>query len=72
MILITLGKRPGDTRVEIHNGTKNVDITHALTGLDLRSHLGTAITRIVLELQDDVIIIGDPGRLEFHKPGTPK
>jgi hypothetical protein len=68
MILITLGKRPGDTRVEISGR----DITHALVGLDLRSHLGTAITTVTLLLQDDVIVIGDPGRLEFHKPGTPR
>jgi len=72
MILITLGKRPGDTRVEIDNGTKNVDITHALVGVDVRSQLGTLITTVTLLLQDDVIVIGDPGRLEFHKPGTPR
>jgi hypothetical protein len=68
MILLTLAKRPHECRVEL-NG---VDITPVLTGIDIRAHMGTAITSITLTLLDDVTVIGDAGHFEFHKPGTPR
>jgi hypothetical protein len=63
MMLIQLARHPHECRVE-WNG---VDITPTLTSIDVRAHLGTAITTIVLTVIDDVAIIGEPGRLEFKK-----
>jgi hypothetical protein len=68
MVLIQLGPSPALCRVELDG----VDISRRLTGIDVSAHVSTFVTTVTLTLKDDVTVIGEPGRLEFHKPEKPK
>jgi len=68
MVLIQLGPNPALCRVELDG----VDISRRLTGIDLSAHINAEQTTVTLTLKDDVTVIGEPGRLEFHKPEKPR
>jgi len=62
MVLITLEANGHDCRVELDGQ----DISKRLRGIELEAHVGS-LTYVRLFLIDDVTIVGEAGKLEFHK-----
>jgi hypothetical protein len=63
MLLIQLGKRTQDCRVEFDGK----DISKLVVGVELRAFVGQALTEVRITLLDEVVIMGEAGRVEFVK-----